>query len=493
MIGKGIKEDMDWEKPKRLLWKLAIFYWVMVIMIYAIAHEQFQYQPLATSAYTPAFHIGEITDGVEVRQRVVSPTDRLDAIQLMAGTFGRENSGLMRLALLDETGAEVARGSIPVAGLVESQFVSVPLEQPLENCKNRTLTLLITTEGCETGSAVTLYAGNMISTGRIDIAQQIEDADLFRLNGETGAGALCVTLSGTNLLNFHITYWVIVVGVFAIAAVYTLIAGRGARQGRANMLALLMNTFCHYDFMIRQLVARDFKTKYKRSVLGMFWSFLNPLLTMAVQYVVFSTLFRSNIPNFPVYLIVGIVLFNFFSEAVSVGMTAITSNAALIKKVYMPKYIYPVSKILSSLVNFALALVPMLLVIIITGTPLRPSFLLLLFDILCLVGFVMGMALLLSTAMTFFQDMQFLWSVISMMWMYLTPLFYPESIIPVKYQTLYHMNPMYQYISFARICIIDGISPAPVFYFRCILCAAVALLLGLWVFKRNQDKFVLYL
>lgn len=484
---------MDWEKPKRLLWKLSIVYWVMVVMIFAIAHEQFQYQPITTSAYTAAFHIGEITDGTEVRQRVVSPTDRLDSVQLMAGTYNRENSGVMRLSLLDESGAEVARGSVPVAQLIESQFVSVPFEQPLEGCKDKPLTLVITTEGCESGSAVTLYAGNMISTGRIDIAQQIDDADLLRVNGEPGAGMLCITLSGTNILNFHVTYWIIVVGVYAAAALYTAVAWRGAKQGRANALALILNTFCHYDFMIRQLVSRDFKTKYKRSVLGVFWSFLNPLLTMAVQYVVFSTLFRSNIPNFPVYLIVGIVLFNFFSEAVSIGMTAITGNAALIKKVYMPKYIYPVSKILSSLVNFALALVPMLLVIIITGTPLRPSFLLLVFDILCLLGFVMGMALLLSTAMTFFQDMQFLWGVVSMMWMYLTPLFYPENIIPQQFQTLYHMNPMYQYISFARICIIDGISPAPVFYLRCIICAVVTLLLGLWVFKRNQDKFVLYL
>ena len=484
---------MDWKQAKRLLWKLAILYWVMVIMIYAIAHQQFQYQPLATSAYTPAFHIGEVTDGVEVRQRVVSPTDRLDAVSLMAGTYNRENSGLMRLTLMDEAGHEVARGSIPVSSLVESQLVAVPLEQPVSDCRDRALTLVITTEGCASGSAVTLYAGNMISTGRIDISQRIDEADLFLLNGEPGAGVLCVTLSGTNLLNFHVTYWFVVAGVFAAAALYTLLAWRGARQGRANALALILNTFCHYGFMIRQLVARDFKTKYKRSVLGMFWSFLNPLLTMAVQYVVFSTLFRSNIPNFPVYLIVGIVLFNFFSEAVSIGMTAITGNAPLIKKVYMPKYIYPVSKILSSLVNFALALVPMLLVIIVTGTPLRPSFLLLIFDILCLVGFVMGMAFLLSTAMTFFQDMQFLWSVICMMWMYFTPLFYPENIIPQRFQSLYHMNPMYQYISFARICIIDGISPAPVFYFRCILCAVVMLLLGLWVFKRNQDKFVLYL
>ena len=128
-----------------------------------------------------------------------------------------------------------------------------------------------------------------------------------------------------------------------------------------------------------------------------------------------------------------------------------------------------------------------------TGTPFRSSLLLLVFDILCLLGFVMGMGLLLTTAMTFFQDTQFLWGVVSMLWMYLTPLFYPESIIPAKYLVFYHMNPMYQYITFARICIIDGVSPEPMAYLWCIVSSLVVLALGVVTFKKNQDKFVLYL
>lgn len=268
---------------------------------------------------------------------------------------------------------------------------------------------------------------------------------------------------------------------------------RLAKQGKNNPLVAVCTLYTRYAFLIKQLVSRDFKTKYKRSVLGMAWSFLNPLLTMSVQYIVFSTLFKSDIPNYPVYLLSGIVFFNFFSEAVSMGMTSITGNASLIKKVYMPKYIYPVSRILSSLINFALAILPLFLVMLFTGTAFRLSLLLLAFDILCLLGFVMGMGLLLTTAMTFFQDTQFLWGVVSMMWMYLTPVFYPESIIPAKFLTLYHMNPMYQYITFARICIIDGVSPEPMAYLWCIVSSLVVLALGVVAFKKNQDKFVLYL
>lgn len=484
---------MDWTKSKHFLWRLAVIYWVMTLSIYIIANNQFREQPIASNAYSPAFFIGEITDEMEVRQRVTVPSDRLDTLSLMVGTYGRTNIGVLHLALQDMSGTTVAQGSIDISLLPDAQYVAIPLDQPLEGHRLQMLTLVVTTEGCQTGNAVTLYAGTTTSTGRFEIAQQIDQADFLLIDGVPSTGVLCLSLIGANTLNFHITYWIIVAGAFALIALYTAYNWRQMKQGRANALSLALNVYCRYGFMIQQLVSRDFKTKYKRSVLGMLWSFLNPLLTMAVQYVVFSTLFRSDIPNFPVYLIIGIVFFNFFNEAITIGMTAITSNAALIKKVYMPKYIYPISKILSSLVNFALALVPMLLVTIITGTPLQPSFLLLIFDILCLLGFVMGMALIMSTVTTFFQDMQFLWSIISMMWMYLTPLFYPESIIPQKFLPLYHMNPMYQYISFARIFIINGISPAPIYYLRCIACAVVALLIGLWVFKRNQDQFVMYL
>ena len=118
---------------------------------------------------------------------------------------------------------------------------------------------------------------------------------------------------------------------------------------------------------------------------------------------------------------------------------------------------------------------------------------LLIFDLLCLVGFLLGMSLLLTTSMTFFQDTQFIWSVLSVMWTYLTPIFYPETIIPAKLMPIYHMNPMYQYIKFARTCIIEGVSPEPISYLWCVLSSVIVLLLGVTVFKKCQSKFVLHL
>ena len=484
---------MELKKSKRLLLGLAAAYWLAAVLIYLIAGERFRFSPAMSDTLSPSNTLGEIVDGMEIHQRLIAPADSLDSVQLMFGTYGRANAGAMRFALQDEAGETVAQARLDVSTVATDNYVSVPFDAPAEVQKGDALTLVITSEGCESGSTVTLYSGTTVTTGRFDLVQDIADEDCYTVNGERGAGKLCVKLEGIQELAFYRIYFVIVALAFAAAAAVCLRWWRQAKRGENNPLVAVCTLFTRYGFLLRQLVSRDFKTKYKRSILGMFWSFLNPLLTMSVQYVVFSTLFRSDIANFPVYLLCGIVFFNFFSEAVSMGMTSIVGNASLIKKVYMPKYVYPVSRIISSLVNFSLALIPLLLVSLATGLPLRPSFLLLLFDIACLLGFVTGMALLLTTAMTFFQDTQFLWSVVSMMWTYLTPIFYPETIIPAKLLVFYHMNPMYQYITFARICIIDGASPAPTAYLWCIVSSAVVLLLGVITFKRQQDKFMLYL
>ncbi len=484
---------MDWQKSKRFLLTLAAAYWALAALVYFVAGDQFHRLTVTSDALAPSSAVGEIVDGMELRQRVTLIADSVQSVDVMAATYGRANAGTMRLRLVDQQGETVAAASCDVSSLKESQYVGVPFDSAIEHRKGEALTLVIDTQGCLPGASVSLYTGNQATTGRFDIVQNIAEEDRYTLDGAPGVGKLCVRLSGVDTLAFYRVYWVIVAAAFALAAALGRYWWRQAMRGENNPLVSLCTLRTRYSFLLRQLVSRDFKTKYKRSALGMLWSFLNPLLTMAVQYVVFSTLFRSSTPNYAVYLLTGIVFFSFFNEAASMGMTSITGNAALIKKVYMPKYIYPVSRLVSSLINFGLSLVPLLLVVLLTGLPLRPSLLLLAFDVLCLMGFVMGMVLLLTTAMTFFQDTQFLWGVVSMMWMYLTPIFYMETIIPQKLLVFYHMNPMYQYITFARICIIDGVSPAPTAYLWCIVSSLTVLLLGIAAFKRHQDQFVLYL
>lgn len=484
---------MDFKRSKRLMAIWAACYWILAVTIYLVAGQQFHYTAVTSDALSATTTVGELVDGMTITQRLIAPAESLTGFDLMAATYGRSNTGTLHAVFTNNAGEVVAAKDIDIATLPESKYFTISLDSVAQVQAGDPLTLTLTTTGCMPGNAITIFCGDTIVAGRFDIVQSISEADRYTINGVPGAGKLCVKVNCIRTLTFYRDYWLIIGGAFAALALLCLYWWRGAKDGRNNPLVAVCMLFTRYGFLIRQLVSRDFKTKYKRSALGMAWSFLNPLLTMSVQYVVFSTLFQSDIPNYPVYLLSGIVFFNFFSEAVSMGMTSITGNASLIKKVYMPKYIYPVSRILSSLVNFALAIIPLLLVMLITGTTFTPALLLLIFDMLCLLGFVTGMSLLLTTAMTFFQDTQFLWGVVSMMWMYLTPLFYPESIIPAQFLTVYHMNPMYQYITFARICIIDGVSPEPMAYLWCILSSVVVLGLGILTFKRHQDKFVLYL
>ena len=484
---------MDFQRSKRLMAIWAACYWILAVTIYLVAGQQFHYTAVTSDALSATTTVGELVDGMTITQRLIAPAESLTGFDLMAATYGRSNTGTLHAVFTNDAGEVVAAKDIDIATLPESKYFTIPLDSVAQVQAGDPLTLTLTTTGCKPGNAITIYCGDTIVAGRFDIVQSISEADRYTINGVPGAGKLCVKVNCIRTLTFYRDYWLIIGGAFAALALLCLYWWRGAKDGRNNPLVAVCMLFTRYGFLIRQLVSRDFKTKYKRSALGMAWSFLNPLLTMSVQYVVFSTLFKSDVPNYPVYLLSGIVFFNFFSEAISMGMTSITGNASLIKKVYMPKYIYPVSRILSSLVNFALAIIPLLLVMLITGTAFTPALLLLIFDMLCLLGFVTGMSLLLTTAMTFFQDTQFLWGVVSMMWMYLTPLFYPESIIPAQFLTVYHMNPMYQYITFARICIIDGVSPEPMAYLWCILSSVAVLGLGILTFKRHQDKFVLYL
>ena len=225
----------------------------------------------------------------------------------------------------------------------------------------------------------------------------------------------------------------------------------------------------------------------------MFWSFLNPLLTMTVQYFVFSTIFKSDIPNYAVYLLVGIVTFNFFSEACGMSLTSIIGNSGLITKVYVPKYIYPLTRVMSSVVNLVISLIPLLLVSLVTGLQMHRAVILALYFLLCVVIFSLGLGLLLSSAMVFFRDAQFLWNVLNMIWMYATPIFYPESILPEKFRIILKLNPLYHFLKNTRLCILDGISPEPAVYIQCLLMALGALLVGALVFRRTQDRFVLYL
>lgn len=255
-----------------------------------------------------------------------------------------------------------------------------------------------------------------------------------------------------------------------------------------------LNRLYEYRSLFSQLVMRDIKLKYRRSYLGYLWSILNPLLTMAVLTMVFSQMFRRDIPNYPAYLISGQILFNFMTEATRDGMASVINNATLLKKASVPKYIFTLSKVTSSLVTMLLSMVALLLVFLFTGVRFHFIMLLFFIPIIQLYIFSVGLGLFLAQAAVFFRDIQYIYSVITTAWLYLTPIFYNIEILPdwllvmVKY-----LNPMYCYIMQFRCLMLEGRFASPLMMLAGILWSVGILTIGILCFLKNKNKFILYI
>ncbi|MCI9037799.1 MAG: ABC transporter permease [Oscillospiraceae bacterium] len=470
----------------RLAAAALLAYTIFIILFYLLTGEQLHLRQSRGDLELPPSDSGtvELVAGSTVEQSFSVTIQRLERVEVQWGTYYRPNTGTVLMELLDlRDGSVLLSGSFDAAAITEGGLTTLAADKPIEGLYQVPLLLRITSPDGQPGSA----ASPLMNT-----QDEVEKGTLV-LNGVPSSGMLCFAVHGTDYIWTGLHYW-----AFAVAGELLLLAGLGViwlrlHQGKHSYVVNAVVAIQKYRFLIRQLVSRDFKTKYKRSVLGMFWSLLNPLLTMFVQYFVFSTIFKSDIPNYPAYLLIGIVTFNFFTEASGMALSSIVGNASLITKVYMPKYIYPLTRVMSSVVNLGISLIPLVLVSLVTGVQFKKSAILSLFFFCCVIIFSLGVGLLLSAAMVFFRDTQFLWGVLSMIWMYMTPIFYPESILPEDFRFILRVNPMYHFLKDIRLCILNGISPEPSVYVQCMLMALGALLIGALVFRKSQDRFVLYL
>lgn len=264
----------------------------------------------------------------------------------------------------------------------------------------------------------------------------------------------------------------------------------------------MIGNFKRYQFLMSQLILRDFKVKYKRSVLGVVWSLLYPILMMSVMALVFSNMFRFQVEgtNYLVYLMTGIIMFQYFSEATSTAMVSVVNNFSLINKVYIPKYIFPLGKCLFVGINFLLTLIPWLAIIILTqfGLGTYPAsiniyYLILPYIFLCLFMFTVGVGFFLSCTSVFLRDIFYIYGIVTTIWQYFTPIFYSIEIIPVKLQFLFQFNPLYQFLTAARTIVLNGQCPTAMNLVLCGVYALIAIVIGTLVFKKNQDKFIYYI
>lgn len=248
-----------------------------------------------------------------------------------------------------------------------------------------------------------------------------------------------------------------------------------------------------YRNLLLELVKRDIKKKYRRSVLGILWSMLNPFFTMLIMTMVFSTFFKFAIDNFPVYLLTGQLIFNFYGEATNTAMVSVLENSALIKKVYVPKYIFPIARVLSSGINFLLSLPGLVLVLFITKSDIKWTMGWSIVPITYLLIFCCGIGLVLSTVAVYFRDMFHLYGVLLTALGYLTPIFYPKEIVPDRYAFLLYFNPLYHFVKMFRNLIYYRYLPGLYDHLICIAISGITLAFGISIFLNNQKKFILYI
>lgn len=245
-------------------------------------------------------------------------------------------------------------------------------------------------------------------------------------------------------------------------------------------------------FILTSLVSKDFKLKYRRSALGVLWSVLNPLLMMIVLTAVFSTVFRFQIENFALYLILGQTLFGLMSDATSGAMSSIIDSASLIKKIRINKILFPLEKVAFALVNFVISFIAVVAVMVFFQVVPTLNLLFLPLLLLYVFAFSLGLGLLIAALSVFFRDVMHLWSVVLTAWTYATPLFYPIEILPDFLAPLMQFNPMYHYVTYFREIALWGMTPSFEQNLICIGFAAAALVLGYVVFRAKEKKFILY-
>lgn len=461
-------------------------YAILMVLFYFLAGDQLRFRNSRgdVKMATANFGTAELVSGAKVEQRFSAKIQRFKQVSVTWGTYGRKNKGTVCVELVNLfNGSVVLSQKLDASKLANGEVTTMAFDRYREDLCGAPLMIRITADSAA-GSGVS----PLMNTGAVPAA-----GETLSINGKPANGVLAFSAEGQDYIWLGLHYWLFVgIGglLLLIYMIYILVQ---EKKDKKSLLLYALIAIKKYRFLIHQLVSRDFHTKYKRSVLGMFWSFLNPLLTMAVQYFVFSTIFKMSVSFYPVYLLTGIVMFNFFSESCSMALMSIIGNANLITKVYVPKYIYPLTRVMSSSINLLISLIPLFAVIVIAGLPITQALLLFPFSLVCLMIFCLGLGMLLAAGMVFFRDVQFLWGVFSMIWMYATPIFYPESILPDQYKFIFQINPLYYFINFARSCIIGGISPEPIVYIQSLLFSLGMLLIGAFVFKKTQDKFILYI
>ncbi len=255
----------------------------------------------------------------------------------------------------------------------------------------------------------------------------------------------------------------------------------------------MLQTMKKYRFLFEELVKRDFTKKYKRTVLGILWSVLGPLMSLGVMALVFTQFFGRDMEHYIIYLFCGNLLFSYFRDSTTQGMTALLENSAIFSKINVPKYMFLLSKSVSTLINFLINIVILFVFCAIDGVDFTWKFVLLLYPVVCLVVFNLGTGLVLSALYLMFRDMQYLYNVFTQLLMYVSAIFYTVDVFDPSVQELFRLNPVYVYISYFREIILFGQIPDAGLHLLGAFYALIMLVVGVVIYKTQNYKFLYYI
>lgn len=245
------------------------------------------------------------------------------------------------------------------------------------------------------------------------------------------------------------------------------------------------------NFLLRQIVRKNFTSKYKDSVLGILWSFFNPLITMALLTAIFSSVFTKSIENFPVYFITGRCVIDFFNSGTKIGMTSIKRNRSILNKIYIPRYIFALGGVCSEFLNFLMSLIVLVAIMIVTQAPFYPMALLSVIPIAMLYILILGVGLILSIICTKFTDIEYLYKIFTSLLVYACAIFYPMDMVPQPIRGYMELNPVYAIIAQFRIFVMEGTFPPLTMMIYTAVVSVAILIIGILIFRKYQNRITL--
>lgn len=251
-------------------------------------------------------------------------------------------------------------------------------------------------------------------------------------------------------------------------------------------------TFKKNIFLFQELVKRDFKLKYKGTIMGMGWSVLSPLFTLLIMKIIFTEFFGRNTPHYTIYLFAGNIVMSYFRESTKGGMTSLLANSAILTKINVPKYLFLLSKNVSSLINFLLTVGVFFIFCFFDNIHFSWRMIMLIFPILCLIVMNIGVGMILSCIYVFFRDTSYLYDIFLTLLQYLSAIFYTVDRFSAKVQSLFLLNPVYVIIKYFRVIVIDGNIPSLKYHLLCCGYALLFLLIGSYMYKKYNHQFVYY-